>query len=198
MAYRLVVGLGNPGAAYAETRHNVGFRVVEAYAARRGDGSWRRKRSLKAEIAEAVSPAGGKLVLAKPQTYMNASGESVQKLCSYFRIPPESLVVVYDEINLDAGQLKISLSGSAGGHNGLQSALDRVPPVFARLRVGIGPKRPKEMALENFVLSPFSPEERRAIESCREACLEALDLLCAEGPAAAMNHVNKRRETHPQ
>lgn len=192
MAYRMVVGLGNPGTPYADTRHNVGFRVVDTYAAKLRATPWKRRRSMKAELADATLPGGGKLLLAKPQTYMNASGESVRKLCSYFKIPPESVVVVYDEINLDVGQIKISLSGSSGGHNGLQSVMDCLNPVFARLRVGIGPKLPKEISLEHFVLGPFPEEDRRKIESRMDACIEALDRLCSEGAAAAMNHVNKK------
>lgn len=195
MSYRMIVGLGNPGSEYAATRHNVGFRVLEAFALRHGADAWKRERKLQAELASLASADFGKLILLRPTTYMNASGTAVQKASSYFKIPPEQTVVVYDEINLPLGEVKLSLSGGPGGHNGLADLLAFLPPRFARVRIGIGAKPSKEMALADYVLGKLSPDEESIVGASMDRYLESLERLLREGPERAMNHINRKRIT---
>ncbi|MBX6341623.1 MAG: aminoacyl-tRNA hydrolase, partial [Thermomicrobiaceae bacterium] len=155
----LIAGLGNPGPKYARTRHNVGFMVVDELTRRLGPGE--RRRRFDAEIAEVPVP-GGRLVLLKPQTFMNLSGNAVAPAARWYRVPLERLLVVYDDLDLPFGQIRLRPSGSSGGHNGLTSVIqqlgtDRVP----RLRVGIS--RPIQGTTVAYVLSRFSPEEERAL-----------------------------------
>lgn len=193
MSYRMIVGLGNPGSEYAATRHNVGFRVVEAFARRHAADAWKRERKLQADLASLAQAEFGKLVLLKPATYMNASGAAVQKASSVFKIPPEQTVVIYDEINLSLGEVKLSLGGGPGGHNGLADVLAYLPPRFARVRIGIGAKPRKEMALADYVLGKLSPEEEAIVAASMDRYLESLERLLREGPERAMNHINRKR-----
>lgn len=195
MSYRLVVGLGNPGSEYANTRHNLGYRVIDAFARKRGSAEWRRERRLKGEMTALAGGDGETLHLLKPTTYMNESGVAVQKACSYYKIPPEQVVVIYDEINLPAGELKLSLQGSAGGHNGLESVLSVLPPRFARLRIGIGNKPFPEMDLADYVLGKPTPEEETLISSSLDRFVDSLERLLREGPERAMNHINRKQKT---
>lgn len=195
MSYRMIVGLGNPGSEYANTRHNVGFRVVDAFAAKQGAEAWKLERKHKGEIAPLSSSKLGKLILVKPTTFMNESGVCVQKLCSFFKIPPEEVVVVYDEINLEVGDVKLSLSGSAGGHNGLADILSRIAPRFARIRVGIGGKPRKEMPLAEYVLGTFSSDDETVVAASMDRYVESIELLLELGPDGAMNQINRKRNT---
>lgn len=195
MSFRLIVGLGNPGKPYEGTRHNIGFRVIDAFARERSASPWKENRSLEAECA-AVDSGSGKLLLAKPSTYMNESGRSVAKVCSYYKIAPEHMVVLYDEINLDVGQIKLSLSGSAGGHNGVESILSHLPPRFARLRIGVGAKPHKEMDLADHVLGKFTAEEATLMDASLERCLDCLERLRRDGPEKAMIHINRKTKHH--
>jgi len=196
MSYRLIVGLGNPGPEYEATRHNVGFRVIDHFAARLGfaPSDWKRERSLKGLLLQATHPNldAGELLLLKPQTYMNESGASLQKTCSYFRVPPEEMIVIFDEINLPPGEVKASLSGSAGGHNGLADILRRIAPRFTRLRIGIGQKPRKEMDLADYVLGKFGAEEEALVSASMDRYTDCLERLLRDGPERAMNHINRR------
>jgi len=194
MSYRMIVGLGNPGSEYAKTRHNIGFRVVEAFAEKQGVDAWKKERKQKGEITTLASPKLGKLILVKPTTYMNESGVCVQKLCSYHKIPPEEVVIVYDEINLGVGEVKLSMSGSAGGHNGLSDILARIAPRFARIRVGIGGKPDKEMPLADYVLGNFSDDDESVVTASMDRYVESLELLLSLGPEMAMNQINRKRK----
>ncbi len=194
MSFRLVVGLGNPGSEYAATRHNAGFRVLDAFALSKGATAWRKERSFKGELADLSDSRHGKLVLLKPATFMNESGLSVQKVCSFYKIPPEQVVVLYDEINLALGEVKISLSGSAGGHNGLADLLVRIAPRFARLRIGIGRKPHKEMALADYVLGKFTPEEETLFTASMDRYVDSLVRLLRDGPEMAMNQINRKKK----
>ncbi|MDQ8186931.1 aminoacyl-tRNA hydrolase [Pelagicoccus sp. SDUM812002] len=194
MSYRMIVGLGNPGSEYANTRHNVGFRVVEAFAAKQGAEAWKVERKQKGEIALLSGSKLGKLVLVKPTTYMNESGICVQKLCSYYKIPPEEVVVVYDEINLEVGEVKLSMTGSAGGHNGLSDIISRIAPRFARIRVGIGGKPLKEMPLADYVLGKFSSDDESVVSATMDRYVESIELLLSLGPELAMNQINRKRK----
>ena len=192
MGFRLIVGLGNPGAAYEKTRHNIGFRVVEQFAQAKGAEEWQKNRKLKGEAAQLEQKGSEKLYLVKPMTFMNESGVCLQKVSSYYKIPPEEVIVVYDEINLDVGEVKISVRGGPGGHNGLSDIIDRMKPNFTRVRIGIGQKTPKEIDLADYVLGKFSEEDETVIGASMECYIDCLDRLLKEGSEKAMNFVNRK------
>lgn len=152
----LVAGLGNPGREYADTRHNVGFLVADELARRHG-GSFRSKFS--GELAE-VRLDGLRLALLKPQTFMNESGRSVGAATRFYKLEPEALLAVHDEVDLEPGRLQVRLGGGLAGHNGLRSLAQHLrTPEFLRLRIGVGrPERGDPRPVADFVLSPFPPE----------------------------------------
>jgi PTH1 family peptidyl-tRNA hydrolase len=184
----LVVGLGNPGREYAETRHNVGFMVAEELARRTG-GSWRGKFS--GELAE-VRLDGMRLALLRPQTFMNESGRSVAAALRFFKVEPEDLLVVHDEVDLDPGRLQVRLGGGLAGHNGLRSVAQQVgSPDFARLRIGVGrPERGDPRPVADFVLSEFPPELDVGALVSRAA--DAVESVAREGLEEAQNRYNER------
>jgi PTH1 family peptidyl-tRNA hydrolase len=184
----LVVGLGNPGREYAETRHNVGFMVAEELARRTG-GSWRGKFS--GELAE-VRLEGMRLALLRPQTFMNESGRSVAAAVRFFKVEPEDLLVVHDEVDLDPGRLQVRLGGGLAGHNGLRSVAQQVgSPDFARLRIGVGrPERGDPRPVADFVLSEFPPELDVGALVSRAA--DAVESVAREGLEEAQNRYNER------
>lgn len=187
----MIAGLGNPGREYAATRHNVGFRVVDAWVARR-DGSWAVRREFPADVARLTGPAGGELLAFKPRTYMNESGRALGAFCRYHRIVPPEIVVVYDEVNVPIGRAKISLTGSAGGHNGVASLLQHLGDGFRRFRIGVGPRHPPAIDLKDYVLGKLTPEQEQIFQENLPNYLAGLDLLLTQGVAAAMNQVNRR------
>jgi PTH1 family peptidyl-tRNA hydrolase len=184
---RCIVGLGNPGSEYAATRHNVGFRVIEALAARHGiDVTKRRLRALlgRGRIGEV------ELILAKPQTFMNDSGIAVRRLLEYYHLEPQHLLVVCDDINLDLGQLRLRRSGSPGGQKGLRSIGQHLGGTdFVRLRIGIGRLEPGRDA-KAFVLSPFRASEREATEDAISRATDAVECAVREGLEFAMGRYN--------
>jgi peptidyl-tRNA hydrolase, PTH1 family len=184
----LVVGLGNPGREYAETRHNVGFMVAEELARRTG-GSWRGKFS--GELAE-VRLDGMRLALLRPQTFMNESGRSVAAAVRFFKVEPEDLLVVHDEVDLDPGRLQVRLGGGLAGHNGLRSVAQQVgSPDFARLRIGVGrPERGDPRPVADFVLSEFPPELDVGALVSRAA--DAVESVARDGLEEAQNRYNER------
>ncbi len=183
---RLVVGLGNPGRIYRGTRHNVGFEVVERLARRWGT---RFRREGLAEVAEAVF-AGIPVVLAKPLTYMNRSGEAVQELVKRLGLTPSQVVVVYDDMDLPLGTLRVRPRGSSGGHHGMASVLKALGTTeVTRVRVGIG--RPEGDAVD-YVLSRFEQEEASKAQEAIERAADAVETLLLEGSAAAMDRFNRR------
>lgn len=194
MSYRLIVGLGNPGSEYAYTRHNVGFRIVDAFASRHGPVEWKTERRLKGELAMLTKPAFGKLRLLKPTTFMNESGLCVQKTSSFYKVPPEEMVIIYDEINLPLGELKISVRGSSGGHNGLEDVINRVAPRFTRLRIGIGQKPITEMDLADYVLGKFTSDEETTLAASMDRFVDSLEQLLRLGPEKAMNQINRKQK----
>ena len=191
---KLVVGLGNPGRRYARTRHNLGFllldRIAEARGIRIGDdrcdslvgrGEWERES----------------LVLAKPQTYMNNSGVAAAALLKRFQVRGADLVVAYDDLDLPFGRLRIRCGGSAGGHRGLASILQHVADRdFVRLRMGIG-RPPAGVDPVEYVLRPFSAEERQSLEDVLSRAEEALEAIVLKGPVRAMEDFN-RQEPAPR
>ena len=184
----LVAGLGNPGRQYADTRHNVGFMVADELARRLG-GSWRGKFA--GELAE-VRLDGLRLALLKPQTYMNESGRSVGAAARFFKIEPEDIVVVHDEVDLEPGRLQVRLGGGLAGHNGLRSVADALrTPDFARVRIGVGrPERGDPRPVADFVLSGFPPDVDAEALVSRAA--DAVEGIARDGVQEAQNRFNER------
>lgn len=186
----VIVGLGNPDAKYRGTRHNAGFRSLDILAERNHiDVSVRKHRAL---MGKGIIQ-GQKVILAKPQTYMNLSGESVLELAEYYKIDLEELIVLYDDISLDPGQLRIREKGSAGGHNGIKNIIAELGTnVFPRIKIGVGEKPPR-MDLVDYVLGRFSEEEKPLMEEAFGRAAEAVEMIIGEGIAAAMNHYNQKK-----
>ena len=200
---KLIVGLGNPGAKYAGTRHNAGFSVIDELAERYNIKVDISKH--KALIGKGIIK-GEKVILAMPQTFMNLSGESVRAIMDFYKLTVEDLIVVYDDIDLDVGKLRIREKGSAGGHNGMKNIiLHSGSQEFVRVRVGVG-KKPEQMDLADHVLGRFGSNERKLVEdhvlsrfgknelpimrqSCSRAC-DALEEIICDGAVAAMNKYN--------
>jgi peptidyl-tRNA hydrolase, PTH1 family len=184
----LVVGLGNPGREYAQTRHNVGFLVAEELARRTG-GSWRGKFS--GELAE-VRLDGMRLALLRPQTFMNESGRSVGAAARFFKVEPDELLVVHDEVDLEPGRLQVRLGGGLAGHNGLRSVAQQLgTPEFARLRIGVGrPERGDPRPVADFVLSEFPPE--LDVEALVSRAADAVESIARDGLEEAQNRFNER------
>ncbi|MCH6254934.1 aminoacyl-tRNA hydrolase [Puniceicoccaceae bacterium K14] len=189
--YRLIVGLGNPGAEYEGTRHNIGFQIVDNFASKQNAADWKKERSFKSSLTS-VNIRGQKILLLKPGAFMNLSGACLQKVSSFYKIPPVEIIVIYDEMNIELGQRKVSLKGSAGGHNGMLDIINRIHPVFTRLRIGIGPKAPPEIDLADFVLGKFKDEEIFKINASMDQYIDCIERLLFDGPEKAMIHINKR------
>jgi len=156
---------------------------------------WKTSTAFAAETARWDHPSGRPVLLAKPTTYMNESGRAARALANYFKLAPRAVAAVYDECNIDLPRVKITTSGSAGGHNGVESLLQELGNGFVRYRIGIGPKEPPQMDLKDFVLGKFTPEQRLAVDQQLPQFLSGLDLLLTDGVDRAMNSIN-RRETH--
>ena len=183
----LIAGLGNPGKEYENTRHNAGFMVLDALADKLGADISEKKH--KALCGKAVI-GGQKVILLKPQTYMNSSGESIRAAADYYKVDPEDILVVYDDISLAPGQLRIRAKGSAGGHNGIKSIIAHLgTQEFPRVRVGVGEKPPR-MDLADYVLSRFSKEDRAAMEDAFKEAAKAVEVMITEGMDTAMNQFN--------
>jgi PTH1 family peptidyl-tRNA hydrolase len=183
----LVVGLGNPGPEYAATRHNLGFKVIEELAVRQGLKSLKEKHQ--ALIGEAVLD-GHKVILAQPQTFMNNSGTSVQALLSWHKIEPRKLIVIYDDVDLEIGQLRLREKGNAGGHHGVESIIAQVGTTeFARVRIGIG-RASLSGDVADHVLQRIPPAEREELTTAVQAAAEAVEAIVRDGLPAAMNKYN--------
>ena len=187
----IIIGLGNPTAQYEGTRHNVGFDVIDRLAEKYNIAVDTKKH--RAYIGKGMID-GQKVILAKPQTYMNLSGESVRELAEYYKVDPEQeILVIYDDISLDVGQLRIRKKGSAGGHNGIKNIIAHLgTQVFPRIKVGVGEK-PKNYDLADYVLGHFSKAEREQIEAGYDRAAEAVRLILAGETDAAMNQYNKKQ-----
>lgn len=184
---RIIVGLGNPGRDYAETRHNVGFMVLDRLARRFG-AEWKLDKARKGELA-----AGPGVLLIKPQTFMNCSGECVGPIMRYYKFDPAQVLVIYDDISFPVGTMRLRAGGSAGGHNGMKSLIAHLGgEKFPRLRVGIGAPGQKEMV--GHVLGKFAPDERPLLEECLAKAEEATLLMLQEGFQAAANKFNVKKE----
>lgn len=186
----IIAGLGNPGLSYEGTRHNAGFAVIDALADKYHisvDG-----RKARAYIGKGII-GGSKVILAKPQTYMNLSGESLRGLTDYYKIDVErELLVIYDDISLSPGQIRIRKKGSAGGHNGIKNIIVHLgTQVFPRIKMGVGEK-PREFDLADHVLSRFSKEEQKQMEEGCEKAVSAVELILEGEIEAAMNEYNRK------
>lgn len=194
----LIVGLGNPGDKYRQTRHNVGFEVVEALA-KTWMISLSEDRKFQGQYGERRSASGERLGLLKPLTYMNHSGRSIRAVVDWFKLPPESVLVVYDDMDLPLGKLRLRLSGSAGGHNGMKSAIAHLgTQSFPRLRIGIGSTNKagdRDMAVVSHVLGRFAPEDRKQMDAVLELCVDAINLTVKQGVEKAMSLYNNREAT---
>ena len=187
----LIVGLGNPGAKYAHTRHNVGFDVLDALSRKLGVSISRERDN--ALIGECFV-GGQKVILALPQTYMNLSGESVMPLANYFKIPPENLLVVYDDIDLPQGHIRIRKNGSAGTHNGMRSIVGLLGyENFPRLRVGVGQKR-EGYELADWVLGHYIGEEQEVADKAFALAADAIVDYIQNGIESAMRTYNTKKE----
>lgn len=205
---QLIVGLGNPGSQYDRTRHNIGFALVDQLAA-----TWQIQLSkegrFQGDYGEGLSPLGQKVRLLKPTTYMNESGRSLRKVVDWFKLPPASVLVVYDELALPVGKLRLRLQGSAGGHNGMRSIIAHLGTTeIPRLRIGIGSLPDLDVSagidthisseqgmgqgMVGFVLGRFTPAENQRLPKVLELGVDALELALKQGVEQAMNRYNCR------
>jgi PTH1 family peptidyl-tRNA hydrolase len=178
----LIVGLGNPGREHRHNRHNLGFMAIDRLAARHGVSLGRAQQKA---IIGAGPVAGRSTVLAKPQTWMNHSGESVAALVRFYKISPPHLLVVYDELDIPFGALRLRAKGSAGGHNGMRSIIHHLGPEFSRLRLGIG-RPPGRLPAAAYVLQDFSREELPVVEDMLTASLNVIETFLRDGIDAAV------------
>jgi peptidyl-tRNA hydrolase, PTH1 family len=193
---QLIVGLGNPEPKYDQTRHNIGFAAIDALS-RFWQIPLAENRKFQGQYGEGTAPGGGKIRLLKPLTYMNRSGQSIQAVTSWYKLPPESVLVIYDDMDLPLGKTRLRLSGSAGGHNGMKSAIAHLSTQnFPRLRIGIG--KPKDAANSDnsesisHVLGRFSVAETQLMSLVLQFVVECVELSLKQGVEKAMNRCNSR------
>ncbi len=188
---KLIIGLGNPGRDYAGTRHNIGFgvitRISEQYQIPLGS------REHKAVCGKGFV-GGEKVLLAQPQTFMNLSGESVRSLADYYKVEPEDIIVAYDDIDLEVGQIRIRRKGSAGGHNGIKSIISHLGTnEFPRVKIGVGAK-PQGGDLARHVLGRFSREEEKKMGEVLDVAVQAVETIVSEDIESAMNRFNAKQK----
>jgi PTH1 family peptidyl-tRNA hydrolase len=185
----LVVGLGNPGAEYADNRHNIGFMVVDELAQRWRIGGLKAKFGGEHGRGEA---GGQQVVLLKPMQYMNLSGQPVRDTAAFYKIEPKNLIVIHDEIDLEFGRVKVKVGGGHGGHNGLRSIADHIGPTHVRVRCGVGHPGNKDRVVGH-VLGPFSKAEQRELPDFVRFAADAVEAVVLKGVPAAMNQYNAER-----
>lgn len=184
----IVAGLGNPGRDYDRTRHNVGFRTIDQFAAALGV---KIDRARFQGLTAMASVDGQKILLLKPQTFMNASGLSVQAAASYYKVPPERVLVLFDDISLPVGRIRIRAEGSAGGHNGLKSIISALgSQAFPRVKIGVGAKPHPDYDLKDWVLGKFSALEEKALAPAIDHASEAAGLILRDGCEKAAARFN--------
>lgn len=189
----IIVGLGNPGKKYEHTRHNVGFEVIDILADRIGIHVEESKHK---GLCGRGMLEGQKVVLVKPQTFMNLSGECVRAAADFYKVAADEIIVVYDDISLEPGQLRIRGKGSAGGHNGIKNIIAHLgTQEFPRVKVGVGEK-PKGMDLADYVLSHFSKEEQGNMNDAYKEAADAVAMMVSQGIDPAMNHFNMKKKTN--
>ncbi len=184
----LVVGLGNPGEKYEETRHNVGFMVADELGKR---GSFSIQKVKYHALTSTATIGGQGALVMKPTTYMNLSGEAVGEAARFYKIPPDHVLVISDDVDLPLGKLRIRTNGSAGGHNGLKSIIQHLgSDQFPRLKVGVGGKPHPDYDMADWVLSKFQGEDKKLIDETVKRAAEAVECLLKDGPQKAMNRFN--------
>lgn len=184
----IVCGLGNPGTQYENTRHNAGFMAVDTIAEKLG--AQVKKLKFKSLTAD-VNLGGKRCLLMKPTTFMNNSGEAVEEAMSFYKLPPEKLLVLYDDISLDVGRLRIRRKGSDGGHNGIKSIILHLnSDAFPRVKIGVGKKPHPDFNLADWVLSAFKKDEGEALESALAKAADAAELIVCDKTEEAMNRFN--------
>lgn len=186
----IIAGLGNPTREYEKTRHNVGFEAIDILADKLGIKVTERKH-------RAFCGTGRigyeKVLLAKPHTFMNLSGESIGAMADFYKVEPDHIIIICDDINLEEGRLRIRTKGSAGGHNGLKNIISHLgTQEFLRIRVGVGEK-PKEMDLADYVLGRFPREQEEIMAQAYNDAAEAAVMMVADGADMAMNHFNRKK-----
>jgi PTH1 family peptidyl-tRNA hydrolase len=190
----LIVGLGNPGPKYANHRHNIGFLVADEIARRHGLSAWRKR--FQAETADG-SIAGEKVVVIKPMTYMNESGNAVGAAMRFFNIDPSTVIVVHDELDLAPGKVRVKLGGGTAGHNGLKSIGAHIGPHFVRVRIGIGHPGDRHM-VQPHVLSDFTKLERQWVDPMIDAIADAIPLLVQGQDGSFQNKVHLALNPQPE
>ena len=184
----VIVGLGNPGREYADTKHNVGFMVIDKLADQYNIDVTKFKH--KAFVGDGII-SGKKVMLVKPQTYMNLSGDSVGEMAQFYKIPPENIIVINDDISLDVGRIRVRPKGSAGGHNGLKSIIYRLnSDTFPRVKMGVGAPKHEDYDLADFVLGRFTKEEIPVMEDAIVKAEKAVAEIIKNGVQSAMNKYN--------
>lgn len=185
----LIAGLGNPGKQYEMTRHNIGFEVID-YISKEYNIKVNKIKH-KALIGEGMLQ-GERVILAKPQTYMNLSGESIREICSYYKLGAENIIIIYDDIAIPSGSVRIRAKGSAGGHNGMKSIIYQLQTdEFMRLRIGVGAPKHKDYDLKDYVLGRFGRDEADDIISAVKSCPDALVMMMRSGANAAASKFNR-------
>ncbi len=160
----LIVGLGNPGAEYDGTRHNIGFACADAFVDANNLGSWIEKKDLKCQLANGQL-GETRVFVIKPTTFMNLSGEAAQAVAHFYKIPPANIVAIHDELDVPFGQIRTRMGGSSAGHNGVKSLIQHLGEGFGRVRIGIGPKEPEQMESADFVLAKFSGKQQAQLKN---------------------------------
>lgn len=178
----LIIGLGNPGKEYDGTRHNIGFAALDAFVEANGFDPWVNKKDLRCEMA--TGRLGETHVIAiKPTTFMNLSGEAAQAVAHFYKIPVDRIVAVYDEVDINFGQIRLRSGGSSAGHNGVKSLIQHLGEEFGRVRVGIGPKEPAQIDSADFVLAKFSKEQQTQLKNLtREVSAVLSEYAHSDGP----------------
>ncbi|HJB38844.1 MAG TPA: aminoacyl-tRNA hydrolase [Candidatus Ruthenibacterium avium] len=183
----LIVGLGNPGKQYEHTRHNAGFDALDDCADRWGISVVRSKFDA---LTGTGSAGGAKAMLMKPQTFMNLSGQAVKKAVDFYKLPPERVIVLFDDISLEPGKLRLRKTGSAGGHNGIKSIIAAIGQDFPRVKIGVGKKPHPDYDLADWVLSRFSAEDQKAIAARHQDIAAALELIMNDQFELAQSRYN--------
>lgn len=169
----IICGLGNPGKEYESTRHNIGFECVNTLAEKQEFDPWIEKKDMKCLFASKTL-GNSRVILIKPTTFMNLSGEAVQAVSSFYKVAPMQIVAVYDELDIPFGQIRTRMGGSSAGHNGVKSIIQHLGDDFGRVRIGIGPKAPAQIDGADFVLQPFSAEQKADLPALKKEALSIL------------------------
>ncbi|MBP9718777.1 aminoacyl-tRNA hydrolase [Candidatus Gracilibacteria bacterium] len=190
---KVIVGLGNPGKEYEQTRHNAGFMTVEKFSQQEGFDTFKKKTEFNAMVSEGTI-GSEKVLLVLPLTFMNLSGQSIQKIAHFYKCAPQDIIAIYDDLDLPLGTIRIRSSGSAGTHNGMKSMIQELGTEdFIRIRIGIesrGESAPAQQETTDFVLGRFSKEEKKRFDTASERVLDSLKVILEKGIGEAMTQFN--------